>query len=92
MKQLKVQTANTVQMAIPALKREEKTLYYLIIGEGDDQVVINVGDKTYKSVENLLKKEEVMSVGEKTVRSKDTVTGEDEKDYDPAQKQEKQKR
>lgn len=32
----------------------EKVLQYIIIGEGSNKVVINVGEKTYKSVSELL--------------------------------------
>lgn len=49
-----VTTATSVQTAIPTLKREEKTLYYLVVGEEPEQVIINVGEKTYIGVKKLI--------------------------------------
>nr|WAE43643.1 MAG: hypothetical protein [Microviridae sp.] len=54
MKRVKIQTTRSVLPAIPELERKETTLYYLIIGEGVNKVIINVGDKTYKSVQHVL--------------------------------------
>lgn len=51
---LEVNTVKSSQMAIPELNRGEKQLYFLKIGEGDDAIVINVGEKTHLSVLNLI--------------------------------------
>lgn len=51
---IEVNTVKTSQLAIPELNRGEKQLYYLTIGEGDDKIVINVGEKTHLSVLNLI--------------------------------------
>lgn len=50
---LEVTVAKATQTAIPELGQKEKTLWYLIIGTGETKAVINVGEKTYKTVENL---------------------------------------
>lgn len=50
---LEVKAATSTQTAIPELGKAEKKLYYLIIGEAAQQVVINVGEKTYKAVQEL---------------------------------------
>lgn len=34
-------------------KIETKTLYYLTIGEGDNLLQINVGEKTYEAVQKI---------------------------------------
>lgn len=52
-----VKTAESKQAAIPELGRDAKSLYYVIIGEGDERVIMNVGEKTFKGVNELLKAE-----------------------------------
>lgn len=54
---LEIKTAKSVQNAIPELKREERTLYFLVIGNDDGIVTMNIGEKTYNSIEKLLKNE-----------------------------------
>lgn len=55
---LEINTAKTTQSAIPELKREEKTLYFLIIGSDENKTVLNVGEKTYKTITETIKNEE----------------------------------
>lgn len=47
-----------MNLEIKALKQtsvvSEKELYYVVIGEGENKVVINVGQKTYEGVQKLL--------------------------------------
>lgn len=50
---LEICGAKATQTAVPELGQPEKTLYYLIIGEGTDKVVINVGQKTYEKINRL---------------------------------------
>ena len=52
---LEVKTTQSNQEAIPEIGKVAKSLYYLIIGEGEDKVIINVGEKTYNSVTKLKK-------------------------------------
>lgn len=54
---LEVTVAKSTQTAIPELGKKETTLYYLVIGEGDDKVVINVGEKTFTKVQDIAMKE-----------------------------------
>lgn len=58
---MKISVAKSTQTAIPELGREEKTLYYLVVenstGKGQ---VLNVGEKTYKGVQELIAQEERM--------------------------------
>lgn len=45
-------------MKVEAVKIKDirdKEQKYVVLGEGKDKVVINVGEKTYTAVENLLK-------------------------------------
>jgi len=58
MTQLPIAVAQSTQTAIPELKKEATTLNYLIIGEGDDKIVINIGTKTYEKVNSLINKPE----------------------------------
>lgn len=55
--QTNVNVAKTTQTAVPELDMAEKTLYYLVIGEGPVKVQINVGQKTYEAVAKLIGKE-----------------------------------
>lgn len=52
---LEVNTTSVTQTANELLGQKEKSLYYLIIGEGDKKLVINVGQKTHDSVKELTK-------------------------------------
>lgn len=48
---------NTTEVKIPENKilgTKERSLYYLIIGEGDNKVQINVGHTTHVNVTNLI--------------------------------------
>lgn len=51
-----ITTAKSKQEAIPEIGKKEATLYYLIIGEKEDKIVINVGEKTYNGVQKLITK------------------------------------
>lgn len=51
---MQVKTASSTQSAIPELGRPEKKMYFLIIGEGEKQVSINVGEKTYNAVNQII--------------------------------------
>lgn len=55
---LEVATTSTKQGANEVLGTKEKELYYLIIGEGESRLVINVGQKTHDSVKELTKPRE----------------------------------
>lgn len=55
---MKIQVTTSTQSAIPEINREQKTMYYLIIGDGMDKAVINVGEKTYHTVGKLLANEQ----------------------------------
>lgn len=48
--------AKVTQTAAPELGIKEKTLYYLSIGEGENAVKLNVGEKTYESVKAIIEK------------------------------------
>lgn len=52
---IEVATTSVTQTASEVLGTKEKTLYYLIIGEGDNKAVINVGEKTHNTVKELTK-------------------------------------
>lgn len=56
---LKVTVAKSTQSAIPELGKKENTLYYLVIAKGEEKVVINVGEKTYNSVDKLCKEDKL---------------------------------
>lgn len=56
MKKINVNVAEATQTAVPELGKEAKKMYYLIIGEENNKVIINVGEKTYAGVASLLKK------------------------------------
>lgn len=49
----KVTVTSTKQMGNEILGTKEKTLYYLIIEQGEMKAVINVGEKTYNSVKAI---------------------------------------
>lgn len=50
-----IKTVKQNQLAIPELGKEAKTLYYLIIGEGENKIIINIGEKTHNSINELNK-------------------------------------
>ena len=50
-----VKVTTSTQTAIPELKRPEKTMYFLIIGEAEKQVVINIGKGNYDAIKSLEK-------------------------------------
>lgn len=50
---INVTVAKSTQSAVPELNMKEKTLYYLVIGEGETAVKLNVGEKTYNSIKDL---------------------------------------
>ena len=54
---MKVRTTKQTQGALPELGREEKTMYWLIIGEGENKYSLNVGKKSYEEVNKLIAKE-----------------------------------
>ena len=58
----KVTVAKSTQSAIPELNKPEKNLYYLVIGEGEKSISINVGEKTYEQVK-ALEKENTLKQG-----------------------------
>lgn len=51
---LAVNVAKSTQTAIPELGRKETTIYYLVIGEGENKTIINVGQKTHDKVMELI--------------------------------------
>ena len=53
---IEVNTTSTKQDANEVLGTPEKTIYYLIIGDGEKKVVIHVGQKTFESVRELTTK------------------------------------
>lgn len=59
---MKIETTTVTQTSNEILGTTEKTLYYLIVtastGKPDDKMVINVGEKTHKSIQELIEKEE----------------------------------
>ena len=54
---MKISTTQQTQSALPELGREEKTMYWLIIGKGEDKYTLNVGKKSYEEVNKLFAKE-----------------------------------
>ena len=52
-----VKVTTNVQTAIPELDRAEKIMYYLIIGEGEKKVVINIGKSKYDEIKALTEKQ-----------------------------------
>lgn len=54
MKKITVTTASQSQSAIPELGKEEKTVYFLKLGDDPKSITINVGEKTYKSIKQML--------------------------------------
>lgn len=47
-----IKVAKSTQEAIPDLGKNAKTLYYMVIGEGEDKIIMNIGEKTYNSIIN----------------------------------------
>ena len=69
---MKISSTKQTQGALPELGREEKTMYWLIIGEGEDKYTLNVGKKSYEEVNKLIAKEiekEKERVAEKEIKS-----------------------
>ena len=54
---MKISTTQQTQGALPELGREEKTMYWLINGEGEDKYALKVGKKTYEEVNKFSTKE-----------------------------------
>ena len=54
---MKISTTKQTQGALPELGREERTMYWLIIGEGEEKYAINIGKKSYEKVNKLITKE-----------------------------------
>lgn len=53
---MKIETTTIQQSANELLGQKAKTLYYLIITNAQkEKLVVNVGEKTHKSVQELLK-------------------------------------
>ena len=51
---MKISTTKQTQSALPELGREEKTIYWLIIGEGEEKYAMNIGKKSYNEVNKLI--------------------------------------
>ena len=51
---MKISTTKQTQGALPELGREEKTMYWLIIGENEEKYAMNVGKKSYEEVDKLI--------------------------------------
>lgn len=51
---MKIATTTVTQTANAILGTKEKTLYYLIIENSKEKMIINVGEKTNKLVEKLI--------------------------------------
>lgn len=60
---IEIKIASSKQESIPEIGRESKTLYYLILGEGKEVVYINIGEKTYNGVKELLAEKQVLKSG-----------------------------
>ena len=54
MKQVTVKVASVKQEGNEILGTKEKTLWYLVIGEGENKIQLNVGKKTFNGVKKLL--------------------------------------
>ena len=39
-----IKLGKSTQSAIPEMNRPEKTIYYLVIGEGEEAVTMNIGE------------------------------------------------
>lgn len=52
--QTEVNVTEVKQDANELLNLPKKTLYYLIIGEPEDRVIISIGDKNYTKLKELL--------------------------------------
>lgn len=48
-----VKTTSIKQTGNKELGTNDKTLYYLIIGEGENKVIVNIGEKTFNNVNKL---------------------------------------
>lgn len=65
---VEVNVAKATQSAIPELGQKERNLYYLIIGEGENKSVINVGDKTYNAVAKIIEKDTNINSPQKPIK------------------------
>lgn len=54
-KNCQIKVAKIKQTAAPEMGIEEKTMYYLLIITDKGQVRLNVGEKTYTTVEEITK-------------------------------------
>ena len=54
---MKISTTKQTQGAMPELGREEKTMYWLIIGESEDKYILNVGKKSFEEINKLISRE-----------------------------------
>lgn len=45
------------QKALPGIREEAKSIYYLVIGEGDKKVILHVGKLTYEKINKLNEKQ-----------------------------------
>lgn len=59
---LEIATTSVTQTANEVLGTPEKTLYYLVIGEGENKMTINVGKKTHDQVKELTKPRDTKTV------------------------------
>lgn len=55
---MKVQLAQSTHSAIPELNREERKIYFLLLGEGDEKITINIGEKSYNKIKAIMQKGE----------------------------------
>lgn len=52
---IEVKTAETVQTGNEVLGSKDKKLLYLVLGEGENKVVMNIGEKSYSAINKLIK-------------------------------------
>lgn len=62
---MKIETTTVTQTANDVLGTKEKTLYYLIIENSQEKMIINIGEKTNKLVEKLIKEDKPKEGGKK---------------------------
>lgn len=54
---MKVQVTTIEQTANEVLGKKAETLRYLVLGEGENQITINIGQKSYDKVKKALDEE-----------------------------------